>query len=556
MSEVLDNYLKGNENLLSELPIENGIRKFPLRLPEPPIGRSLGKAWLELPMGFSESGLAKIKLSPENVLKIPHVESDGKVCFDNGDPGASSGASSVGRIQQLIESFYEQFLEPWYAGELDGDFHHESQSYWLIYCTQKSSTQDAVFKIYTLNNRPNEPRILHGTYLTNRRVVIVSDDSILYKSFINSMSEGRSLRKVLVADIPVSFTFTPDTWPKDYIGITRLLRIRLGDERAEKFLSDNGRRGRAIHRIVLLRAPDCSFGYLLPGGPPNVVRHGYSYRVHHTKNLLPLLVDRLDPSWTCGRDQHPEILDRQKKHVLVIGAGALGSPVIAQLAKSGIGYITIIDNDYLSAANIGRHVLGAESIGKSKAMTLSKQMGLRWPSCKFVAEHKSMQSWLKSNDLSNIDMILDLTGEPEVRLCIDAARKKNPCLLVIGWMEPYVAAAHACALPDENLWMIDSVDRLEFLQAIPWQEVSDVMQHEPSCSSVFQSYTPAAATHAVALVTETALDLLDEKIKNPIVRHWVRGQKFLDACHPGLCLREWALPAASFDGVSLETKYE
>lgn len=554
MSEVLDNYLKDNENFLTELPVENGVRKFILRLPESPIGRSLGNAWLELPEGFSESGLAKIKLSSENVLKIPHVESDGKVCFSNGDPGASSGASVVERIQQLVESFYEQFLMPWYAGELDNDFHHESQSYWLIYCKQRSSLQDAVFKIYTLNNRPNEPSIFHGTYLINRRVVIVSDDSNLSNSFIVSMSEGQSLRKVLVADIPISFAFTPDAWPQDYIGIARLLRIRLGDERAEKFLSNNGRRGRAIHRIVLLRAPDCSFAYLLPGGPPNIFRHDHSYRVHHTKKLLPLLVERLDPSWTYGRDQHPEILDRQNRHVLVIGAGALGSPVIAQLAKAGIGCITIVDNDHLSAANIGRHVLGADSIGRSKAVTLSRQMRLRWPSCKFVAEHKTIQFWLKSNNLSSIDMILDLTGEPEVRLCIDAARKQNPCLLVIGWMEPYVAAAHACVLPQENLWMLDSIDRLESLQAISWP--SNVTQHEPSCTSIFQSYTPAAATHAVALISEATLELLDGKINRPIVRHWIRGQKFLDACYSGLSLRDWALPAAPFDGVSLETEYE
>ncbi|OHX37328.1 hypothetical protein BJL95_19800 [Methylomonas sp. LWB] len=121
-------------------------------------------------------------------------------------------------------------------------------------------------------------------------------------------------------------------------------------------------------------------------------------------------------------------------------------------------------------------------------------------------------------------------------------------------MEPYVAAAHACLLPIGQPWMIDQVDRLESLQAVTWPD--DVMQHEPSCSSIFQSYTSAAATHAVALVAEAALNLLDGKIKRPNVQHWIRGQAFLDAQRPGLNLREWAIAAAPFDGISFETVYE
>ncbi|RVU84863.1 ThiF family adenylyltransferase [Leucothrix sargassi] len=330
--------------------------------------------------------------------------------------------------------------------------------------------------------------------------------------------------------------------------------MRLGEKAAKKFLPNHSY-SFLIHKVVIFRAPDCSFAYLLEGGPPNIVRQGFSYRSYPTKMLTPLFVERLDPSWTCGRDQHPEVVERQQMSILAIGAGALGSPVISQLAKAGVGKLIILDNDYLSAANIGRHELGADSIGKSKSKVLSKNLGLRWPSCKFVAEHKTIQQWLKSNDLLDVDMIIDLTGEPEVRLCIDDARKEqNDCPLIIGWMEPYVAAAHACVLPKNSFWMIDSTDRLESLQAISWP--NDVMLNEPSCSSVFQSYTSAAATHAVALITEAAIDLLDGKIQEPFVRHWVRGQKYLDSHRSDLCLRDWAQQAAPFDGLSLETVYE
>jgi hypothetical protein len=321
------------------------------------------------------------------------------------------------------------------------------------------------------------------------------------------MGHWQQLRQVLVADIPISFPLTPDTWPYDKTSLERLVRMRFDSVVAVNFLSAKGHRGQLIHKIVILRAPDCSFGFLLPGGPPVVIRQGYSTRTYLTRKLIPLQVERLDPNWIFGRDQHPEIKIRQQKHVLVIGAGALGSPVIEQMAKAGIGRLTIIDGDILSAANIGRHVLGADAIGLGKAKTLEEKMSRSWPSCNISANQCSIQHWLVRHDLSGVDMVIDLTGEPEVRLCVEVARKHHDCQLLIGWMEPYVAAAHACLLPINQPWMIDQVDRLESLQAVSWPD--DVMQHEPSCSSVFQSYTQASATHAVALVAEAALDLLD-----------------------------------------------
>jgi hypothetical protein len=548
----LDNYLSTHPALLSELPSNDTVCRFALKLPDAPKGRQLGSVVLEIPEGFPESATARIRLPLDCVLKVPHVESDGKLCMGDGDPGRLSGASPVERIQQLIDTFFEQFFKPWCAGHLDGDFADEAQNYWLIHCNRSSSQQDAVTRIYTVNSRPNHAQIYYAKYLVAQRVVVIGD-SELSSRFVSVMAQGKQIRQVIVADIPISVPFTPEAWPRDQKSLKCLLRIRLGQEGARNFLSKGGHRNSLLHRVVLLRAPTCSFGFLLPNGPANIVKNGGKARAHPTIKLLPLLVERLDPNWTCGRDQHPEINLRQQKHVLVIGAGALGSSVIEQLAKSGVGYITIVDGERLSSANIGRHVLGADAIGRSKSSMLASQLSLRWPSCIFKAEPTSIESWLSKNNLSDIDVLIDLTGEPEVRLSIDIARKIYPCPLLIGWMEPYVAAAHACLLPKNHAWLLSSVDGLESLQAISWP--NDVIQREPACSSEFQSYTSASATHAIGLVTEAALDLLDEKIEEPVVRHWVRGQKFLDAHHSGLKLRDWAIKASPFDGVSMELPY-
>lgn len=58
----------------------------------------------------------------------------------------------------------------------------------------------------------------------------------------------------------------------------------------------------------------------------------------------------------------------RRAHVLIIGAGGLGCPVIQQLAAAGVGTLSIFDDDLIDLSNIHRQVLfGADQVGQSKA---------------------------------------------------------------------------------------------------------------------------------------------------------------------------------------------
>lgn len=57
----------------------------------------------------------------------------------------------------------------------------------------------------------------------------------------------------------------------------------------------------------------------------------------------------------------------KKSHVLVAGCGAVGGFAIEALARSGIGHLTIVDNDVVSITNINRQLVALHStIGKKK----------------------------------------------------------------------------------------------------------------------------------------------------------------------------------------------
>ncbi|RSL28878.1 thiamine biosynthesis protein MoeB, partial [Salibacterium salarium] len=49
-----------------------------------------------------------------------------------------------------------------------------------------------------------------------------------------------------------------------------------------------------------------------------------------------------------------------EKHVAIIGAGALGSSAAETLVRAGVGYLTIVDRDYVEHSNLNRQQLYTE----------------------------------------------------------------------------------------------------------------------------------------------------------------------------------------------------
>ncbi|XLZ69750.1 ThiF family adenylyltransferase [Massilia sp. SR12] len=513
--------------------------------------RHFDGAWLVLSRGFPNVR-ANIRLSRDAILKVPHVDSDGILCF-SGDVGPASGASPEDRLQDMLYHFSEDFLKPWQSGQLDADFETETLNYWGINVGRHSSTANPVRMIFTIDERPCAPRLIEATLVHPMRAVIVGSPKALEERVRLSLG-GRATRieRLGVLDIPVDVPLTPQTWPKNQRDLELLLEMRVDDSMLRQFNSVK-RRG-AQHRLVVLRSLSGNYGYLLPGGPLQEIKMHKSTHARPNIQILPLSVYRLDPSWTTGRDANHQVLKRQLSQILVIGAGALGSQIIDQLARAGIGGITVVDDDYMTSANVGRHLLGVEAIDTKKAQSVAEHVRRANPSCCVNASSMTAEDWLERNSLSGFALVLDLTGEPDVRFALSSKRLSEPVPLVVGWMEPYVAAAHACILVACKNWFASGADPLEKLQSVVWPD--DVFQNEPGCSSRFQSYTPAAAAYAVGLVVEAALDVIDKNISASVVRSWVRGQRYLDSQRKGLRHRDWVNVPKESNGALVERAFD
>jgi hypothetical protein len=533
---------------------DRGEIAYRLRLPVFTEGREFEWAELRLPNGFPEEDKASIHLSPDAILRIPHVEALGKLCLGS-DPGPGSG-SPENRILWLLWDYQETFLVPWLQGDLDGDFVKEPLNYWDIHVRRHKRQHDAVKQIWTLDERQAKSRLCNGLLLQPIGIVVVSDNhNPVANKIINSLGLFANQRiNVRVAEISIDHMLTPMTWPLHEVDLRRILTCRLSQRDQNSFFQCDGRRGHEVHRIVLLRHTVCAFAFLFPGGPPTTITMGRRRRAYPPSTKpQPLSVIRVDVSWIVGRDQHPQVRVRQSCHVVVFGGGALGSHVVEQLAKAGVGHITLIDPEAMEPANLGRHLLGLDACVTSKAKAVADMVNKAHPHVTVTPCEMNAKTWLKTNKLAQGDLVLDLTGDGDVRWQVEQARALSPCPLLIGWMEPYVAAAHVCMLPAYGQWMQGTIDPMGELQAVEWP--SDVIQQVPGCSSSFQSYTSAAAAHAVALVSERALQMIDSGLEKAEIVSWVRGQRYLDRHWQGLSLREWAKVAEPYDGTLLERAF-
>ncbi|HRO15971.1 MAG TPA: HesA/MoeB/ThiF family protein, partial [Paracoccus sp. (in: a-proteobacteria)] len=73
-------------------------------------------------------------------------------------------------------------------------------------------------------------------------------------------------------------------------------------------------------------------------------------------------------------------------HVLVVGAGGLGSPALMYLAGAGVGPITVVDPDRVEESNLHRQPIHAGQVGQPKAVSAQRFLSRLDPACAVRAE--------------------------------------------------------------------------------------------------------------------------------------------------------------------------
>lgn len=110
-------------------------------------------------------------------------------------------------------------------------------------------------------------------------------------------------------------------------------------------------------------------------------------------------------------------------HVLVIGAGGIGSPALQYLAAAGIGRLTIVDDDAVDRSNLQRQTLfGTTDIGVAKVEAAAAAIARLTPDVDVTARRLRIDAATAPTLLAGVDVVLDGCDNFATRLAVaDAA---------------------------------------------------------------------------------------------------------------------------------------
>jgi molybdopterin/thiamine biosynthesis adenylyltransferase len=120
-------------------------------------------------------------------------------------------------------------------------------------------------------------------------------------------------------------------------------------------------------------------------------------------------------------------------HVLVIGAGGLGSPVALYLGTAGVGTITIVDHDRVDLTNLQRQIAhDLAAVGTPKAESAAHRIGTINPDVRVHALVQRADADSLDALVAGADVVLDCSDNFATRQAVNAACVKHTRPLVSG----------------------------------------------------------------------------------------------------------------------------
>nr|YP_009295245.1 hypothetical protein BI108_pgp150 [Dasya binghamiae]AOH77257.1 hypothetical protein [Dasya binghamiae] len=128
----------------------------------------------------------------------------------------------------------------------------------------------------------------------------------------------------------------------------------------------------------------------------------------------------------------------KKSKVLIIGAGGLGCPAMLYLVASGIGYIGIVDDDYIDISNLNRQIIyNINNINTHKLITAKNNLVNLNPYCKIVLHKYKLNDYNALEIMQYYNIIIDATDNFKTRYIIDINCYKLHKLHIYGAVQEF-----------------------------------------------------------------------------------------------------------------------
>ncbi len=468
------------------------------------------------------------------VLKNPHVLEDGSLCAIP-DSCSVDSSNPVGLFYYVLEST-KSILED----QRNEAFRDEFSVYWR---RMPGADDTECLVIDSPETLPPSFRVLFA----GKTIAVSSSPKTLNRWATNFFGETYSLsppkRGVL---LPLKAALLPSEYPGDLQSLLRLMSSR-NAWRARDLLVEHIVSG--CDKGLVLLAQKTGNGYALGGitysgqGLKNMpsLRKGFrkskvpsdillkrSAAILSKAKIVKHAVKRVDYDWIHARGGDER--DFQKKSVLIIGCGSLGGYLSHFLSRAGVSALTLVDKERLEWANLGRHILGADSVSRWKAEALGESLGKQMPHLKVAAIAKDWRDSLKENTalLYEHDLIVSTIGDWRSEGSLNLLGQKGDIPPVIfGWLEPYAVAGHCLVSVVERGCLACGMNRFgQFEKRVACFE-GETLKREPGGCVQYQQYGPTALLPVASLISSEVLGSLRRTPDSSRLRTWISSEEHL-----------------------------
>ncbi|MFV9485097.1 E2/UBC family protein [Christiangramia sp. ASW11-125] len=199
----------------------------------------------------------------------------------------------------------------------------------------------------------------------------------------------------------------------------------------------------------------------------------------------------------------------------IAGLGSIGSHLIHFLDGPGI-LLHLIDTDYLSLENTGRHLLGFQYINWKKTEALKDYLTLRHPLRSIKVKTESVLEVLEkdSNFIQRTNALFVCIGEYNKEQTIAKALQykifSRPTFLL--WVEPYGIAGHCIFLHPENPDYQRYHNNGNFIHSLIEDLSHEALaKQEAGCQSIYTPYAP----NSVQFFLGALVPHITKILKNP-----------------------------------------
>lgn len=476
------------------------------------------------PSGYPRTAL----VDAPGQLVWPHVEHDGVLCLlpvmaevDAEEPGEVV-IQLLARSARLIEELLEGSI-------IDRDFREEFLTYWAYAADGRAEVHSLI--------EPRGPSRQVCVWRGDKGMVVVGEDKPGVDRWLTHRFGKLPGRKSRVFE-PAAFLWLsepplPARYPDN--GADLFALAETAGEGAFELLVDvagslpkdvtvligaEGRGGPGLvaaittsqHKVRArhghVEAP------LTKGFPPTIMpKQIAALRTYSAAAVEKLNVWRADAAWIHGRGKDPRTPVLLGKIATVIGCGSIGSSLVARLARAGVGTIHIVDYDVFNWSNLGRHELGAASIGRNKALELAKRLQADFPHLTIIGHDVSAQALISGYGdlLEGSDLVIAATGSWDAEGALNRwhVSQGRSIPILYGWTESFAAAGHAVVIDRDGGCLRCGIGAtgVPVFTATTWGEAGTTIE-EPSCGNHFTPYGAVELGFVVDLIADTALRAL------------------------------------------------